>query len=116
MVTGKERTDGDNFEADAKVFGEPAAVVDGALRRIGAGHADSEDVLGTESFDGDGGDESGVDAAAKADKNPREAALADVVAGAEDEGAKNGFVFVAGLGVHVAGERFGVDEDEIFFE
>jgi len=77
---------------------------------------DAEDILRAERFDGNGCHERGVDAAGESDEGLQEAALADVVAGAEDEGAKNGFVFVAGLGVHVAGERFGVDEDEIFFE
>ena len=82
--------DGDEFEADAEIRGEGAGVVDGAGGGELAGHADAEDVLRAEGVDGDGGDEGGVDAAAEADERVLEAALADVVAGAEDERVPGG--------------------------
>ena len=116
VVLLEQAVDGDEFEADAEIFGEMPAVVDGALRGIGAGHADAENVFRAEGFDGDGGDEGGVDAAAEGDEGLGEAALADVVARAEDEGAKDRLVLVIDLRMHGAGERFGVDEDQVFFE
>ena len=95
-VLVEEVADADEFEADAEVGGELAAVVDGAGGGIGAGHADGEDVLCAEGVDGDGGDEGGVDAAAEGDERLAEAAFADVVAGAEDQGAIGGFGVVVG--------------------
>ncbi len=81
---------GRSSKADAEICGEGAGVVDGAGGGELAGHADAEDVFLAEGFDGDGGDEGGVDAAAEADEGLLEAALADVVAGAEDEGVPGG--------------------------
>ena len=81
-----------------------------------AGHADADDVLAAHGFDGDGGGERGIDAAAEPDEHAREAALADVVARAEDQGFVDGFAFVGEVGVEVALAGDGVDEDQVFGE
>ena len=59
-----------------------------------AGHADAGDIFFAEGVDGDGGDESGIDASAESDDGLGESALVDVVASAENEGAEDGCVLV----------------------
>ena len=92
-VLVKQVADADDFKANAEVGGKSAAVVDGALRGVGAGHADAEHIFRAERIGGNGGDQCGVDAAAESDEDFAESALADVVTGSEDEGA------IGGLGV-----------------
>ena len=92
-VLVEQVADGDELEADAEVGSKCAAVVDGALRRVGTGHADAEHVFRAEGVGGDGGDECGVDAAAQGDEGFAEAAFAHVIACAEHQRA------IGGLGV-----------------
>ncbi len=98
----------------ARVLG----VVAGSGRAVVRGHADAGDVGGAECFYGDGGDEGGVDAAAEAYEGFREAALLNVVAGAEDERGPGGgdVVFFFGGGGGEGGWSFGVEEDKVFGE
>ena len=51
---GEQLADGDGFKADAEVRGQLPAVVDGAGRRIRAGHADADHVFRAECISGDG--------------------------------------------------------------
>ena len=90
-VLVEEVADADDFKANAEVGGKLAAVVDGALRGVGAGHADADHVFRAQRVGGDGGDERGVDAAAERDEGFAEAAFAHVVARAENQGAIGGF-------------------------
>ena len=96
MYSLEEVADGDQFEANAEIGGKLAAVVDGAVRGVGAGHADAEHIFRAERVCGDGRDEGGVDAAAEGDEDFAEAAFADVVAGAEDERVIGGLGVVVG--------------------
>ena len=90
LVLLEDIVDGESSKRMPRFCGEGAGVVDGAGGGELAGHADAEDVLRAEGLDGDGGDQRGVDAAAEADEGLGEAALADVVAGAEDERVPGG--------------------------
>ena len=69
----------------------------------------------SEGFDGDGGDEGGVDASAKADEGFVEAAFADIVTGAEDEGVPAA-AMSSERGRGDRGAWAGIDEDEVFGE
>ncbi len=111
----EEFADGNQFEADAEVGGEAAAVVDGALRGVGAGHADAHDVFRPEGVGGDGGDQGGVDAAAESDNGLFEAALAHVIAGADDQSAIRRFGVVGGRLGHGVGVAW-IDDDQILFK
>jgi hypothetical protein len=93
----EEAADADHLKANAEVGGQAAAVVDGAGRGVGAGHADAEHVLRAQRVFGDGRHQRGVDAAAQADQTLLEAALAHVIARAQHQRA------VGGLGVVVFG-------------
>ena len=111
----EEAADADDFEADAEVGGQCAAVVDGALRGIGAGHADADHVLRAQGFCGNGGNQRGIDAAAQGDERFAEAALAHVVARSQHQRAIGGFgVVLCGSGDRRRVER--IDDDQIFFE
>ena len=111
----EERADGDCLESNAEVRGQLAAVVDGAGRGIGAGHADADDVLRAESIGGDGGDERGVDAAAQADDYFAEAAFAHVIARTKHKRAIGSFGFVV-LGHRNGRSVEGIDDDQVLLE
>src|SRR5580704_1094371 len=116
VVLLEQAGDGDDVEADTEIFGQMPAVVDGALRGVGTGHADAKNIFLAESFDGNRGDDGRIDASAERDDGAGESALVNVVASSEDEGAKDRFVLVIDLRMHVAGERFGVDQDQVLFK
>ena len=97
-VFPEEPADADQFKTDAEVGGKMAAVVDGARRGIGAGHADGDYVVWAQRLGGNCRNESRIDAAAEGDENFAEAAFAHIIAGAEDQCA------VRGLGVILQAE------------
>lgn len=66
-------------------------------------------------MDGDGGGEGGVDSAGEAEDDGGEAAFADVIAQAEDQGFKDGFD-AAGGSVQGSGGIGEVGDEEVFFE
>ena len=77
--------DGNHFESDVEVARELSGIVDTALRRVWAGHANANDVLFAQSIDGDGGSKRRVDAAAQPQHDFAKSALVHVVACAQDE-------------------------------
>jgi len=81
-----------------------------------AGHGDADDLVFAEGIDGEGGGEGGVDAAGQAEHDGFEAALADVIAQAEDQGFKDGFD--SGGGGFASGARFSreIDDQQVFLE
>ena len=115
LELAEDVVDGEELEADAEIPGELACVGDGAERGVLAGHADTDDVFGTESLDRDSCDECGVDASTKANEHFAEAAFADVVTRAEHERLPDLGDFVA-RGMIRVGEVLGVDEDEVLGE
>ena len=66
-------------------FRQRARVIDGVFRRELRRHGDAGHVLGSERLGGDDRGQRGVDAAGEAEHDVGEAALADVVAHAEDQ-------------------------------
>ncbi len=112
-VTG---VDGDNFETDAEILGKGAGVCEAVFGGVRAGHADADHVFFADGFDGDGGDESGINAAAETDQHAAKAALANIIACAENEGLKGGIVIDDVVAVIIALIGAGVEENEIFFE
>ena len=99
--------DGDDAERNAQGGGERLRVGHAAVGGVAGGHGDALDVLGAEGVDGDDGGEAGIDAAGEADERLAEAVLADVVAGAEDEGVVDLADGVEGLG-HALRQRLAV--------
>ena len=83
----EEPADREDLEADAEVLREGARVRDGALGRVRRRHPEPRHVLLPECVDGERGDERRVDPAGQAEDGRAEAALARVVADAEDERA-----------------------------
>ena len=111
----KERADGDGFKTYAEVRGQLLAVVDRTRGRVGAGHADADHILRARGLGGDGGYESGIDAAAQAHDGFAEAAFAHIITRAQHQGA------IGGLGGIVYRNRNrrgveGIDKNHIFDE
>ena len=86
--------DGDQLEADAQILGQIARIGDAVLGGIRAGHADAGDVFLADRIHRDGRGERRIDAAAEPDEHALEAALANVIARAQDQRLIDGFAFV----------------------
>ena len=82
-MDGRDR---DDLEFDAEVLGQFFGVGDGMFRAEAAGHGDADDFFLSQGGDGEGGGDGRVDSAGEAQDDAGEAAFADVVAQAEDEG------------------------------
>ncbi len=107
-------------------------VVDAVVGGVSGGHGDAGDGGGAEGVDGEGCDEGGVDSAGEAQDDGLEAALAGVVAQAEDEGGVEGRETSAVLdvrcrmvdvrcemldvGCRMWGDGAEVDNQEVFLE
>ena len=108
----KEAADADDLIANAQIGGQPAAVVDGAGRGVGAGHADAEDVFSAQGIGSNGRHQRGIDAAAEAHQDFLEATLAHIIARSQHQGA------VGSLGVILFGNGYGrriegIDQNQI---
>jgi len=91
-----------------------AGIVDRTGRRVLAGHADGGHILFAQGVDSDGGNQRRIDASAQPHQHLGKTALADVVAGAQNQRLVDCRVLAGVDRAAIAGQRRAVEKDQVF--
>ncbi len=111
----KELADVDHFKANAQVGRQPAAVVDRACRRVGAGHSDGDHILRAQRVFGDGRHQRRVNAAAQGHQGLVKAAFAHIIARAQHQRVVSGRGIVLIRHGHLRSIK-GIDQHQVLLE